>query len=236
MQVRSSPQILIVDGVDDSRRELCEAMEPASVQLKEAGSVAEALAAVNEIDPDLMLAEVRLPDASGFSLCRQLRETERHHDLPVILVSHWSAEMDRVIAFESGADDFLARPFFGRELSSRVAALLRRRKERDAREEAAETPAPASAGYRPVRLGGRTLDLTAKEAAILSHLAASDGAVRSRRQLIEALWDDQQAPSERCIDSHVKSLRRKLGDAATSVRTVRGIGYRYAPHPELELD
>jgi DNA-binding response OmpR family regulator len=157
----------------------------------------------------------------------------------VILVSHWSSEIDRVIAFESGADDFLARPFFGRELSSRVAAVLRRRREREAVGLSGATervaPAPASL-HREVRVGGRLLELTPKETAILVHLASSQGAVRSRRQLIDAIWGDEGSPSDRCIDSHVKSLRRKLGAAGAAVETVRGVGYRFAPHPDLLLE
>ena len=132
-----------------------------------------------------------------------------------------------------------ARPFFGRELSSRVAAVLRRSPDRrpaaygiDGRR--APTP-PSPFGQRPIRAAGRILELTPKEAAILVQLATSGGAVRSRRQLIETIWSDGDAPADRCIDSHVKSLRRKLGEAGRSVETVRGVGYRFAPHPDLDL-
>jgi DNA-binding response OmpR family regulator len=239
MQVDPISRILIVDGTDEGRKELREALHPGALRVDEAGGVREAFSVAVEAPLDLVLAEVRLPDASGFSLCRLLREEPACHDLPVILVSSWATEMDRVIAFECGADDFLARPFFGRELGSRVAAVLRRRREREAAGLPARperfVPAPATL-HREVRVAGRLLDLTPKETAILVHLATSDGAVRSRRRLIEAIWGDESTPSDRCIDSHVKSLRRKLGVAGDAVETVRGVGYRFAPHPDLELD
>lgn len=239
MQVDHTAHILIADSTDASRKELREALHPTPVQIDEADSVSAALSAIGASSPDLVVCEVKLPDASGFSLCRQLRENEHHRDLPVILVSHWSTEIDRVIAFECGADDFLGRPFFGRELSSRVAAVLRRKPERGTGSPAPQLArvATGSAGGPPreIRVGGRILDLTPKESAILVHLANSDGAVRSRRQLIETIWGDESAPSDRCIDSHVKSLRRKLGPAGRSVETVRGVGYRFSPHPDLAL-
>jgi len=233
-----SPPVLVVDGTDAARKELREALAPAPLRIDEAGSVAEALGAVGDATPDLVLAEVQLPDGSGFGLCRRIREETDRPDLPVMLVSTWATEMDRVIAFECGADDFVARPFFGRELSSRVHAVLRRRRERSAggSPPAVGRPAPGATGqHREVRVAGRRLDLTPKETAILVHLATCDGAVRTRRQLIEAIWGDEATPSDRCIDSHVKSLRRKLGQAGAAVETVRGVGYRFAPHSELEL-
>lgn len=240
METERDTRILIVDGSQESRDELRHALDTTPVRFDEVESVAEALdvAAITRLD--LILSEVKLPDASGFSLCRTLREDARSFDLPVILVSSWAGELDRVIAFECGADDFLARPFFDRELNSRVSAVLRRKGKRSPRaSELAARPVdrPARAvAYRTVRVEGRILDLTPKESAILVQLATCGGAVRSRRQLVEAVWADKRPlPADRCIDSHVKSLRRKLGSGAACVETVRGIGYRYCPHPDLEL-
>lgn len=241
MESGRNTHILIVDGSEQSRAELRQALQTSSVQFDEVEGVAEALDLAVVIRPDLIVSEVRLPDASGFSLCRQLREDARTHDLPVILVSSWSGELDRVMAFECGADDFLARPFFDRELDSRVSAVLRRRGKRDpglreTEPRSATTSPSIAAHHRTARIDGRILDLTPKETAILVQLATCGGAVRSRRQLVESIWADKRPlPADRCIDSHVKSLRRKLGRCASSVETVRGIGYRYAPHPDLEL-
>jgi len=241
MQSERNTHILIVDGSQQSRAELRRALHMASVQFDEVDGVAEAFDMAAVIRPDLIVSEVRLPDASGFSLCRQLREDARTHDLPVILVSSWAGELDRVMAFECGADDFLARPFFDRELNSRAGAVLRRKGKRGPRVRDGESP---SADARPAppslhhtaRIDGRILDLTPKETAILVQLSTCGGAVRSRRQLVEAIWADKRPlPADRCIDSHVKSLRRKLGRCSSSVETVRGIGYRYAPHPDLDL-
>lgn len=240
MQAERDTQILIVDGSQESRDELRDALDTTPVRFYEVESVAEALDMAAITRPDLILSEVKLPDASGFSLCRMLREDARFFDLPVILVSSWASELDRVIAFESGADDFLARPFFDRELTSRVGAVLRRKGKHGprSRELAARSAerTPRAGGYRTVRVAGRILDLTPKETAILVQLASCGGAVRSRRQLVEAVWAGKRPlPADRCIDSHVKSLRRKLGSGAACVETVRGIGYRYTPHPDIEL-
>lgn len=241
MELEQGEVILVVEGEETARKELRASLQTTALPIEECGSVQDALAQLETKPPDIVVAEVRLPDASGFSLCRSLREDDRSRELPVILVSHWSSEMDRILAFDCGADDFLPRPFSGRELSSRVSALLRRRRDRQeagggATSKTATDHLPAvTSPICEARVDGRRLDLTPKEAAILANLATSDGCVRTRRQLIEMVWKSGASPTDRCIDSHVKSLRRKLGKAGEAIETVRGVGYRFTPHPDLEL-
>lgn len=243
MNSPNRPLVLVVDGQDASRRELCESLAASPLALTEAASAAGAAKALQKQLPVLILAELRLPDASGFGFCRGLREDPRTARLGVILVSRWASEIDRILALESGADDFLARPFSARELRSRVEAVLRRRLG------ATSGPAGGPPGpeerepgsgalhgrVREVRVGGRRIDLTPRELAILSALAAAGGRVLSRRDLLGPIREDEPAPSDRCVDSHVRSLRSKLGAAAACVETVRGVGYRLAPGAGLEL-
>jgi DNA-binding response OmpR family regulator len=240
MRIDDPMRVLIVDGSDAALAETRNALGSRSLEIVEAKSATQARDMIERQRPHLMIAEVRLPDASGFALCRSVREEGPQQNLPVILISEWTTEIDRVLALECGADDFLGRPFFGRELNSRVSAVLRRRPDLD-RVPDPQQPRISSfagqtqAGMREVRLAGKRLELTPKENAILVHLAACQGGVRSRQQLIATIWGDRQPPSDRCIDSHIKSLRRKLGQAGDAVETVRGVGYRFSPHQDLVL-
>jgi two-component system phosphate regulon response regulator PhoB len=235
------PRVLIADPDDEARRQVEESLALTAVDLVEAESAREALAAIDKGGLDLVVTELKLPDSSGFVLCRHLREPSNEHDVPVIVLSQWANESDRILAFECGADDFVAKPWYARELSSRVEAVLSRR--RTPTEAPAPRPAPRArmpAGeplHRPreVLFDGKPLGPTPKERALLGALASAGGRVLSRQDLITIVWGGAPAPMSRSIDSHIKSLRRKLGQAPDCVETVRGVGYRFTPHPLLDL-
>jgi two-component system phosphate regulon response regulator PhoB len=172
-----------------------------------------------------------LPDQSGLGLCRTVRECPALAATPIIVLTSRASEMDRVLAFESGADDFLAKPFYPPELGARVSAVLRGF--------AAHTDEPMtgtamiSALQLDPRTGrviadGRRIDLTPRERELLSALIAQAGRVVRRSQLIDRLQAGREPRSERAIDAHIKSIRRKLGPARNYVETVRGVGYRLA--------
>ena len=240
MRKAERSRILIVEG-QENREQLRQSLAVLPVELCELESAEEALVEVRDHRPDLVLSELRLPDASGFSLCRRLRETKEGRSIPIILMSSWASEMDRILAFEAGADDFVAKPFFAREFASRVSALLRRRRATaseavEGLRQDANAPSSAACRQRPVRLDGRLLSLTPREQDILCTLADADGRVLTRDRLIAGVWGEQTAPSHRNVDAHVKSLRRKLGIARNAVETVRGVGYRFAPSPDLQID
>jgi two-component system, OmpR family, response regulator RegX3 len=178
--------------------------------------------------PDVVLLDLGLPDVDGFEVCRRLRSES---DVPIIVVTARSEEVDRVIGLELGADDYIVKPFGFRELLARIRAVTRRR-----------SPRPPEAG--PIRVGSLTLDartrsvtvgerelaLTPKEFDLLAFLAEDPGAVWSRGRILEAVWDPHWYGPTKTLDVHVASLRKKLGDPAW-IETVRGVGFRLRALP-----
>jgi two-component system response regulator BaeR len=227
--VSGAKQVLVVDGDDAARRRIGEALASRGLASRAVSTAREALAVVDDAAPDLVILDLYLPDVSGLGLCRTLRETAHFEGVPIIVVSAQASEMDRVLAFEAGADDFLAKPFYAPELGARVAAVLRGFEARRG------TPAGGADGQALLRLDrergraelrGERLDLTPTEFDILSTLVQRSGRVVRRTELIERLWGDEDSPSERAVDAHVKSIRRKLGADRDCLETVRGVGYR----------
>lgn len=224
---------LLVDPDAETGNAVREALEETSLELREVKTIAEAFLRLGEAEPRLVLSELSLPDGSGFALCRRLRESAKLRELPVILISHWKEEGDRILAFESGADDFLPKPFFRRELSSRIKAILRRSERASLVDETADettgsNPLVIDEERREVRFEGDRILLTPREFSLLATLARHEGRVLSRTDLIAEAWSPGERPTERSVDAHVKSLRRKLGAAKDLIETVRGLGYRFA--------
>lgn len=235
-------RVLVADAQESERARVRESLSVASIELLEAASLEEAQSVIDSTPLDLVITELRLPEASGYVLCRRMRERQGVEYVPVIVVSAWKTESDRILAFECGADDFVAKPFFARELSSRVEAVLRRQRGRldadsQARAGDVRKAEPPASGHRvrEVLFDGAPLPLTPKERALLGSLAHAGGRVLTRADLIAKVWDGSAAPTSRSVDSHIKSLRRKLALAADCIETVRGVGYRFAPDPRLEL-
>ena len=176
--------------------------------------------------PDLMILDVGLPDGNGLDLCRELRQrTDAARQLPLMVLSARSEEMDRVLGLELGADDYLAKPFSPRELVARVRALLRR----------APAPAPVpQAGFvieadgSRVRFHGELLELTRRELGLLKRLLAAPTRIHSRESLLDAVWGQDADSADRTVDTHIKTLRAKLRSIRPeldTIRTHRGLGY-----------
>jgi two-component system, OmpR family, catabolic regulation response regulator CreB len=175
--------------------------------------------------PELLILDIGLPDGNGLDLCRELRGGPLK-TLPVIMLSARSEEMDRVLGLELGADDYLAKPFSPRELVARVRALLRR---------AQASPAPSSGfavdGSR-VRLDGQLLNLTKLELGLLLKLLQAPQRIHSRETLLDAVWGTSADSGDRTVDTHIKTLRAKLREAAPArdpIKTHRGMGYSIEP-------
>jgi DNA-binding response OmpR family regulator len=182
-----------------------------------------------ELEPyDLLVLDVMLPGLDGLALCRRLRAKGRH--MPVLLLTARDAVDDRVTGLDSGADDYLTKPFAFRELLARVRALLRREgRSRDPLLRAGDlTLDPAT---REVRRGGRTVELTSKEYAVLEYLLHHPNRVLTRTQIAEHVWDYDFVAMSNVIDVYIRSLRRKLddNDASRLLHTVRGAGYQLRP-------
>jgi DNA-binding response OmpR family regulator len=198
---------------------------------------AAAAAAVERRVPDLALLDVMMPGLDGIELTRRF---QREHDLPVILVTARSDEVDRLIGLEVGADDYIVKPFSPREVVARVKAVLRRveRDERHGDDEVVSVrELRIDKGARRVTLEGEPVELTRTEFEILVTMASHPGRVYSRMQLMEAAQGDAFEGYERTVDAHVKNLRRKLGDDPRSPRwvlTVFGVGYKIEPAAPME--
>ena len=177
--------------------------------------------------PDVMLLDVRLPDIDGYEVCRRVRSTS---DVPIVFLTARGDEIDRVVGLELGADDYVVKPFGFRELVARIRAVTRRS---TARPEASQLGAGGLQVDRRTRrasLGGRQLDLTAKEFDVLAVLAEDPGAVVPRQQLLERVWGHAWYGPTKTLDVHVAAIRKKLGDPAW-VQAVRGVGFRLQPPP-----
>lgn len=174
---------------------------------------------------DVVILDVGLPDISGFEVCRALRAES---DVPVIFLTARDGELDRVLGLELGGDDYVAKPFSPRELVARVRARLRR--SAPPRTEGWRVHgrfAIDEAGHR-IRFDERLLDLTRYEYGLLAALLARPGAVLSRAQLMDRVWENAPDSSDRTVDTHVKTLRAKLRDAGAdfeAIKTHRGLGY-----------
>ncbi|MFY9589034.1 MAG: response regulator transcription factor, partial [Actinomycetota bacterium] len=189
---------------------------------------AQALAAVERLRPALVILDVMLPGMDGVEICRRLRRESE--DLPIMMLTARDTEVDRVLGLELGADDYVTKPFSPRELVARVKAVLRRSGRAVA---ADEVPVVLSVGgveideaRHEVRTASGDVTLTAKEFDLLAFLARNRGIVFSRDKLLDRVWGYERAVDTRTVDSHVKSLRQKLGGAGSVVKTVRGVGYK----------
>lgn len=185
--------------------------------------------------PHLILLDIRLPDISGFDVCRQLRSEGRRQ--PILMLTARDEEVDKVLGLELGADDYLVKPFSLRELTSRIRALLRRAY--------GELAAPMNSerlAFGPLTIDmerllvwrdGQPVDLTPIEFRLLRYLASNPGRPFSREQLIEAVWGyDSEIDNDRTIDVHMRHLRQKLELDPANPRwlvTVRGVGYKFEP-------
>jgi DNA-binding response OmpR family regulator len=178
---------------------------------------------------DLVLLDLRLPDIDGFEVCRRLRAAS---DTPIIVVSARGEEIDRVIGLELGADDYVVKPFGLRELIARIRAVTRRAAPSETPSDGVQRIGDLEIDRRTHRVlvGAEPIDLTPKEFALLAMLADDPGAVRTRGEIIDEVWDPHWYGPTKTLDVHVASLRKKLGDSRW-VETVRGVGFRLGTGP-----
>jgi len=222
-------RILVVEDESDLAELVAFNLRQAGHTVSTAGNGSTALAEVQRKRPDLIVLDVMLPDITGVEVCRRLRRQEATSSIPVVMLTAKGEEVDRVVGFEVGADDYVVKPFSPRELVLRIEAILRRVSS------PGEEAAPQNItigdliidvpGHR-VEVEGEELVLTALEFRLLLDLAKRRGRVQSRDALLERVWGYSPGIETRTVDTHVKRLREKLGAAASYIETVRGVGYR----------
>ncbi|SFN73353.1 two-component system, OmpR family, alkaline phosphatase synthesis response regulator PhoP [Pseudobutyrivibrio sp. JW11] len=174
--------------------------------------------------PDLVLLDIMLPDENGFEIVRQLRSSEITAAIPVIMVTAKTGEIDLVRGLETGADDYIKKPFSVMELTSRVKALLRRTMEAS-QEIITIGDLTINDQRHQVTVAGQTIELTYKEYELLKYLALNRGIVLKRTQIMDKIWGIDYELESRTLDMHIKTLRTKLGSCGSLIRTVRNVGY-----------
>lgn len=175
--------------------------------------------------PDLVLLDLMLPEEDGISILKKLRNDPRMKKLPIILLTAKSSEYDKVMGLESGADDYVAKPFGMMELLARVKALLRR-VEKDEEENLTAGTLSVNKIRHEVMANGESVNLTLKEFELLCLLLENKGRVLTRDQLLNSIWGYEFDGENRTVDVHIRTLRQKLGSCGEYIETVRGVGYK----------
>ncbi|WP_245880774.1 response regulator transcription factor [Streptomyces zhaozhouensis] len=218
---RHSWNFLVVDGDERAARELTQRLRRHRHEARSVGTGAEALRRCT--DAEVVLLALDLPDVDGLEVCRSIAETSR---TPLLALAEHGSELDCVLGLQAGADDFLVKPYGFRELLARVEAVMRRAHPAE-RPRSSTRLGPLTIDHttRVVRLHGQPVALTRKEFDLLHLLASPPGKVVHRRHILHHVWQDIDLSRSRTIDTHVNSLRRKLGSAGWII-AVRGVGFR----------
>ena len=226
---------VVIEDDTDVRNLLVELLQQSGFTVTDCETGAEGLRAVREKDPDLVTLDLNLPDLDGIEVCRRLRETTEAY---VVMLTARPDEIDRLVGLETGADDYLNKPFSPRELRARVAALLRRPRRRSAEKAPAGPAEPevmrlgaleVDLEARLAHLDGSELPLTRIEFDLLATLLSGPRRVWPRETLLRTVWGTEWAGDGHLVEVHMGNLRRKLGDDPRNgryIRTVRGVGYR----------
>ena len=195
----------------------------------ESGS--EGLEAIRDKQPNLVILDLMLPDMDGLTVCQQVRAESAIKATPIIIVSAKEEESDVVIGLGIGADDYVPKPFSTRELIARVKALLRRTQRSQQpsdQDRIVNGDLVIDAGKHEVSIAAQPVKLTATEFKLLRYLAANPGRAFSREQLLDRVVGDGVVVVDRNIDVHIRAVRKKIGEYAGHIETVRGVGYRFA--------
>ena len=217
-------KVLLVEDDKSIAESVVASLQMAGLEVRHVMTGGEAITAVGEISPDVILMDLGLPDMDGLDASKTIRETS---SVPIIIVSARGDELDRVLGLELGADDYVVKPFSQRELLARIRAVTRRN---------ADAPQPSSfrEGAR-LQIDERThmvlldeveIALTAKEFDLLAYLYAEPGVVFRRNDILEHVWDTNWYGTTKTLDAHIASIRKKLGNPDW-IQSVRGVGFKY---------
>ncbi len=220
--------VLVVDDEADALELISYNLKQAGYTVDSAADGAQALQKVKNSPPSLILLDVMLPEIDGFEVCKTLRRSPETAAIPIIMLTAKAAEIDRVLGLELGADDYVTKPFSPRELVLRVKKLLERTTAAsEPKEQLRFGNLHIDVPRHAVTYAGEKIDLTATEFKLLSMLAQRRGLVQSRERLLRDVWAYERDVDTRTVDTHMRRLREKMGDAAKHLDTVRGVGYRF---------
>lgn len=217
--------IYCVEDESGIRNMMVYTLEAAGLKAKGLEDGATLYAALKEQIPSLIILDIMLPDEDGISILKKLRMQSSTQRVPIIMATAKSSEYDKVVGLDSGADDYLVKPFGMMEMVSRVRAVMRR---------SAQEEVPAiqlgklylNPSAHVVMVDGESIELTYKEFEMLYMLMSNPGRVFTRQQFLTCIWDQDYDGETRTVDVHIRNLRQKLGSCGNYINTVRGVGYR----------
>ena len=229
-----SQRILIIEDEPDIRKTLEYNISREGYKVVSASSLSEGKEQINSSDFSLILLDLMLPDGSGLNLCREIKSDKDKSPTPIIILTAKDDEVDKVVGFELGADDYVTKPFSVRELILRIKAILKRG---ESKKETLEVQRQfgeltMDIDSHEVFVNSEQIILTALEFRLLRQLVDRRGRVQSRDQLLSDVWGYSSEVTTRTVDTHIKRLREKLGTMGKYVQTIRGVGYKFSRTPE----
>ena len=229
-----SHKILIIEDEPDIRKTLEYNISREGYKVVCASSLSEGKEQINSSDFSLILLDLMLPDGSGLDLCREIKSDKDKSSTPIIILTAKDDEVDKVVGFELGADDYVTKPFSVRELILRIKAVLKRGAEKKETLEVQRQFGELTMDIdsHEVFVNNEQIILTALEFRLLRQLVDRRGRVQSRDQLLSDVWGYSAEITTRTVDTHIKRLREKLGTMGKYVQTIRGVGYKFSRTPE----
>ena len=224
-------RVLVIEDEPDIRKTIDYNLSKESFEVIQAASIEEGEKALASNKIDVIILDLMLPDGSGLTLCRDIKSESNTKNIPVIILTAKTEEVDRVVGFELGADDYVTKPFSVRELILRVKAILKRGVSTEIQtDNAKDTFGELTLNYDEYQayINNEEISLTALEFKLLKHLINRKGRVQTRDQLLEDVWGYSSNVTTRTVDTHIKRLREKLGIVGDHIQTIRGVGYRFS--------
>ena len=228
-----SDLVMVIEDEKEIRELVRYHLERAGFRVSSTGDGEEGLRRIFAARPDAVVVDLMLPGRNGLEVVRELRGEPSTRDLPVIVLTARAAEMDKLLGFEHGADDYVTKPFSPRELIARVQALLRRSRPAGGQPTIDSGDLHVDLAAREASWRGAGLTLTPREFDLLVFLARHPGRVLSREELLRKVWGYDFVGETRTVDVHVRRLRQKLGDGSPAIDTVLGAGYKWVGAREV---
>ena len=224
-------RVLVIEDEPDIRKTIDYNLSKESYEVIQASSIEEGENALASNKIDVIILDLMLPDGSGLTLCRDIKSEPNTKNIPVIILTAKTEEVDRVVGFELGADDYVTKPFSVRELILRVKAILKRGVSTEIKtDNVQDSFGELTLNYdeHQAYINNEEISLTALEFKLLKHLINRKGRVQTRDQLLEDVWGYSSNVTTRTVDTHIKRLREKLGIVGEHIQTIRGVGYRFS--------
>jgi len=231
-----SHHILVVEDEPDINKTVSYNIANEGLKPLSALNLTEAESYISSNNISLIILDLMLPDGSGLDFCKKLKSSNTHSDIPIIIVTAKDDEVDKVVGFELGADDYVTKPFSVRELMLRIKAILKRNSKDMTQNTSSKIETfgilSINEDSHEVFINDDEIILTALEFKLLKHLLDRRGRVQTRDQLLSDVWGYSAHITTRTVDTHVKRLREKMGVMGKHVQTIRGVGYRFSRNPD----